>query len=100
MVLRSHRHTSPPYTHVFLRLSLCPIGHRTQDVHGAQGTVAPETFLNGRRNPWVDTKPLAKRTIGKENSCQTLDMESPKPWSEELARLAAGTHLHYKGAAV
>ena len=42
MVLGSHRHTSPPYTHVCTHLSMCPIGHRTQDVHGVQGTVTPE----------------------------------------------------------
>ena len=43
MVLGTHRHTSLPYTHVFIRLSLCPIGHRTQDVRGAQGTVTPDS---------------------------------------------------------
>ena len=31
------------YTHVFIRLSSCLIGHRTQDVRGAQGTVTPDS---------------------------------------------------------
>ena len=32
-----------PYTHVFIRLSLSLIGHRTQDVRGAQETVTPDS---------------------------------------------------------
>ena len=70
----------------------------TQDVRGAQGTVAPGTFLNGCRNPWVDIQPNGLQV--KESSANKLTVELPKPRSKELARLAAGAHLHYRAAAV
>ena len=49
-----------------------------------------------------NTKPFAKQTSlqVKEISPNKLTVETPKSWSEGLARLATGAHLHYRGSRI